>query len=79
MKNKIKRGESKMRKKNKTSKFYIEYGKSKKCSECKYNSCDFYKELMNFRSKFKRIRHLIYCLKCSFSSNKKGFRHISLF
>lgn len=67
-----------MGKKKKVSRFYIEYGKSKKCSECKYNSCDFYKESMNFRGKFKIIRHLIYCLKCSFSSNKKGFKHFTI-
>ena len=78
MKNKIKRGETKMGKK-KTSRFYIEYGKSKKCSDCKYCSFDCYKELLNFRSKFRRLRHLIYCLKCSFSSNKNGFVHHSKF
>lgn len=78
MKNKIKRGETKMGKK-KTSRFYIEYGKSKKCSDCKYCLCDYYKESCKFRGKFRRLRHLIYCLKCSFSSNKNGFVHHSKF
>ena len=77
MKNKIKRGEIKMGKKKKTSRFYIEYGKSKKCSDCKYDTCEYFKEAWNFPSKFKRLRHLIYCLKCSFSSNKNGFVHHS--
>lgn len=61
--------------KKKESKFYIEYGKSKNCSDCKYNSCKYYIESANFRGKFRRLRHLIYCLKCSFSSNKNGFVH----
>ena len=77
MKNKIKRGETKMGKKKKPSRFCIEYGKSKNCSECKYNSCDYYKESWNFTGGFRRLRHLIYCIKCSFSSNKNGFEHIS--
>ena len=79
MKNKIKRGETKMGKKKKTSRFYIKYGKSKKCSDCKYDSCEYFKEAWNFPSKFKRLKHLIYCLKCSFSSNKNGFVHHSKF
>lgn len=61
----------------KKSKFYIEYGKSKNCSECKYDSCRYYIESGNFRGKFSRLRHLIYCLKCSLSSTKKGFIHKS--
>lgn len=68
-----------MGKKKKVSRFYIEYGKSKKCSDCKYCSCDCYIELQIFRCKFSRLRHLIYCLKCSFSSNKNGFVHHSKF
>lgn len=64
--------------KKKKSKFYIEYGSNKrKCSECKYDSCEYYKESWNFKGKFKRLRHLIYCVKCSISSDKKGFSHKS--
>lgn len=61
--------------KKKTSKFCIEYGKSKNCSDCKYNSCEWYMEKANFPGSFRRLRHLIYCIKCSLSSTKNGFIH----
>lgn len=35
--------------KKKTSKFHIEYGKSKNCSDCKYNSCKYYDTMWNRR------------------------------
>ena len=68
MKNKIKRGETKMGKK-KTSKFYVEYGKSKKCSECIKGKCSRLDTTSDFMKK------LFYCIKCSLSSDKKGFVH----
>ena len=76
MKKEIKIGENKMAKKK--SRFYIEYGKNKrKCSECKYDSCEFHAESWNFKGRFIKLKHFFYCLKCSFSSTKEGFVHKS--
>ena len=69
MKNKIKRGETKMGKKKKTSRFYIEYGKSKKCSDCCKGKCSRIDTTSDFMKK------LFYCIKCSLTSDKKGFIH----
>lgn len=69
MKNKIKRGETKMGKKKKTSRFYIEYGKSKKCSDCCKGKCYRIDTASDFMKK------LFYCIKCSLTSDKKGFVH----
>ena len=59
-----------MGKKKKTSKFYIEYGKSKRCSDCTKGECSrYYDTTSDF------IKKLFYCIKCSFTSDKKGFIH----
>lgn len=56
--------------KKKTSKFYIEYGKSsKKCSECIKGECSRFDTTSDFMKK------LFYCIRCSLSSDKKGFVH----
>lgn len=56
--------------KKKESRFHIEYGKSNNCSDCKYCNQNPYPY-----GRFSNIRHLVYCVKCSMSSNKKGFAH----
>lgn len=58
-----------MGKKKKGSRFYIEYGKSKKCSDCIEGKCSRLDTTSDF------MRKLFYCIKCSLSSDKKGFVH----
>ncbi len=58
-----------MGKKKKTSRFYIEYGKSKKCSDCINGKCSRYDTISD------SMKKLCYCIKCSFTSDKKGFVH----